>query len=60
MYAEDGHNSLDDPPHAAMFNCETKPQSRSAHNHAAVMVSVIDKPSLPNKQFMRNEQHSPL
>ena len=43
MYAKGGHNSLDDPPHAAMFNRETKPQSRTAHDHAAVMVSVIDK-----------------
>lgn len=43
MYAKGGHNSLDDPPHASMFSRETKPQNRSAHDHAAVMVSVIDK-----------------
>ena len=43
MYAKGGHNSLDDPPHASMFNRETKPQTRSAHDQQAVMVSVIDK-----------------
>ena len=43
MYAKGGHNSLDDTPHASMFNRETKPQTRSAHDQQAVMVSVIDK-----------------
>ena len=32
MYAKGGHNSLDDPPRASVFNCKTKPQTRSAHD----------------------------
>ena len=42
MYAKGAHNSLEEPPHAAMFQHETK-QSKSSHDHAAVMVTVIDK-----------------
>ena len=36
MYAKGEHNSLGDPPHAAMFNHETKPQCRSAQGNNLV------------------------
>ena len=42
MYANGSHNSLDEPPAAAMFNRENK-QSRSSHGQHEVMVSVIER-----------------
>lgn len=41
MYANESHNSLDEPPAAAMFNRDSK-QSRSSHGQKEVMVSAIE------------------
>ena len=45
MYAKSAHNSLEEPPNAAMFQCQSGKDRRShaSSEQASVMVTVIDK-----------------
>ena len=42
-YVTSAHKSPENDKHATMGDRETRPQSRSAHDNAAVMVSVMDQ-----------------
>ena len=45
MYAKGAHNSLEEPPHAAMFQRQSGKDRRShaSSEHTSMMVTVIDK-----------------